>query len=81
MRCVCCDAVLSDFDATRKHGVTGQYLDTCSRCLDEINQTLNQEGAYMQTIDRKDLTDKDTYIEEEFELDQSEGLTDSDNMW
>lgn len=34
--CVCCDKVLSDYEATRKHGETGQYLDMCNTCLDEV---------------------------------------------
>ena len=36
MRCVCCNKLLSDYEATLKHGETGEYLDTCSSCLDEI---------------------------------------------
>jgi hypothetical protein len=28
--------MLSDYEATLKHGETGQYLDTCSDCLGEI---------------------------------------------
>lgn len=34
MRCVCCNKLLSDFEATRKHAETGEYLDMCNKCLD-----------------------------------------------
>ena len=33
MRCCCCDVPLSDYEATLKHTVTGQYLDMCLKCL------------------------------------------------
>lgn len=36
MHCTCCNKVLSDYEATRKHGDTGQYLDMCTVCLDEV---------------------------------------------
>jgi len=50
MRCVCCDKNLNDYEATRKHAVTGDYLDTCNGCLAEIN-----EMATIPTITREDL--------------------------
>ena len=28
--CVCCDKLLNDYEATLRHGVTFEYLDTCS---------------------------------------------------
>lgn len=50
MKCVCCNRLLSDFEATRRSGSTGEYLDTCNRCWSDIDP----EGE-MLTIDRKDL--------------------------
>lgn len=32
-RCVDCDSPLSDFEATRRHGLTRQFLDLCDACL------------------------------------------------
>jgi hypothetical protein len=58
MRCQVCDVVLTDFESTRKHAVTGEYLDTCNKCLDEI--------AVIPTIDREDLRD---VVESELDLD------------
>ena len=36
MRCSCCNKRLSDYETTLKHGVTGEYLDTCMDCLSDI---------------------------------------------
>ena len=36
MRCGCCNKRMSDYETTLKHGVTGEYLDTCLDCLSEI---------------------------------------------
>ena len=35
-RCTCCNKVLSDYELTAKHAVTGEYLDTCMKCLDGL---------------------------------------------
>lgn len=36
MRCVACNRVLSDRDASRKSPVTKKYYDLCSHCFDTI---------------------------------------------
>lgn len=33
MRCDCCNTVLTDMEACITHGVTGEYLNTCKKCL------------------------------------------------
>ena len=50
MRCICCDKNLNDYESTRKHAITGDYLDTCNSCLAEIN-----ELVAIPTITREDL--------------------------
>lgn len=35
-RCLSCDKNLSDFEATRKHAETGEYLDLCNNCLRDV---------------------------------------------
>jgi len=35
-RCVSCNRNLSDFEATRKHAVTGEYLDICNKCFKDV---------------------------------------------
>ena len=50
MRCAVCDVMLSDFEATRKHADTGEYLDLCCKCI-----------AYVKapTIDNFELADNE----------------------
>ena len=59
MRCVCCNKLLSDYEATLKHGETGQYLDTCSSCLDEIMAEVNIHVKDNPLLLRKNNTDDD----------------------
>ncbi len=40
MRCVACNALLSDYEATRKSQTTGEYLDLCNYCLNDIKNDL-----------------------------------------
>lgn len=46
MRCQCCSRNLNDFESTRKHADTGEYLDICNRCI---------KGLGIKTSDRPDL--------------------------
>lgn len=48
MRCVACNALLSDYEATRRHAIYRSFLDTCNACL-------NSTGGVVPSIDRKDL--------------------------
>lgn len=53
MHCTCCDALLTDFEATRKDRRTGAFLDLCQECF-------NEAGLWKEipTIDRTDLIAK-----------------------
>jgi len=48
MRCVSCNKNLNDSESTRKLVSTGEYLDMCNKCYDDIY-------PYVPTISRKDL--------------------------
>ena len=48
MRCAICNVLLSDFEATRKHADTGEYLDLCCKC---------QSYVKTPTVDNFDLAD------------------------
>lgn len=37
MRCSCCNRNLSDYESTLKSATTGEYLDTCRKCLQDLN--------------------------------------------
>jgi hypothetical protein len=64
MHCIICDNMLSDYEATRKHGITGKYLDLCNTCLRSI------DGQHaMHVTDRKDLM---TIVDIEEGLDKDE---------
>lgn len=63
MHCRICDAMLTDFEATRRNANTGQFLDICNVCFSESGLK-----AIMPTRDRKDLvkeSDFDMIDEEE----------------
>lgn len=80
MRCVCCNKSLSDYESTIKHAVTGQYLDTCLRCLSSI-----EEYAHVPTKERKDLRhtiseDGDSELDGVFDVDQDTSDIDLDNF-
>lgn len=47
-RCKSCDALLTDFEATRKSLSTNEYLDLCNGCFAPISDEI-------PTIDREDL--------------------------
>jgi len=58
MRCQCCNASLTDFEATIKHGITRQYVELCSDCLKTIE-------AYIPIQVRQDLmNESDTAMTE-----------------
>ena len=57
MKCIACNKSLSDFEATRRHGITNEFLDLCNACLKSV-----QEVTYLTTSNN--LTE-DSGIEEE----------------
>lgn len=62
MRCVACDRNLSDFESTRKSRETGEYLDLCNKCFNEIQNDLDE------IQEREDLRhDEDTEYSEDLD--------------
>jgi len=61
MRCVICDVLLTDFEATRKHAETGEYLDTCSKCLSytKIPTVDNYDLADPEDLNNMEIVDAD----------------------
>ena len=57
MRCIACNKNLSDFEATRRHAMTNEFLDTCTGCLGEI-----QRMTPLPTKDRQDLEHNEEYL-------------------
>lgn len=58
MRCSCCNAGLSDYEATRKYASTGEFADVCNTCAKEIQQ----QGVNF--ITRRDLLEE---VNEDYE--------------
>jgi hypothetical protein len=52
--------MLSDYEATLKHGETGEYLDTCSSCLSEI-----MADTALHVVDNPNLLKKDEDLDDE----------------
>lgn len=48
MHCRACDRLLTEYQSTLKNAVTGQYMDLCKACLEDIK-------PFVKLIDRKDL--------------------------
>jgi len=48
MRCLSCNCVLTDFEATRKGANTNNYIDLCNRCFKSIAEDID-------VIERSDL--------------------------
>lgn len=55
MKCSCCNRFLSDYESTLRHAITLEFLDTCNKCLEDLN---------IPAIGRPDL-EKTTYVEDE----------------
>lgn len=68
MRCLSCNANLTDYEATRKSANTGQYIDLCNHCFSSIKDDI-------YTIDRADLDGEEGLIEDDtFTIDKDSEL-------
>jgi len=72
MHCVACDRLLSEYEATLKHGVTFEFLDTCKACLKPL------KGLF-PIIERKDLMTEDDMDDVE-DLDDLDSKVDSEDI-
>ncbi len=76
MHCRACDRLLTEYQATLKNAVTGQYMDLCKVCLEDIK-------PFVKLIDRKDLiteADLDDEPDEDSEVDTGVSLEDFDDL-
>jgi hypothetical protein len=58
MRCQCCNRNLNDYESTIRHQTTGEFLDTCVRCLD---------GLDIPIKGREDLSPFESFEQDDFE--------------
>lgn len=47
MRCIACNKTLNDYESTRRHALTNEFLDLCNRCMKDMPN--------IPTKDRPDL--------------------------
>ncbi len=63
MHCTACDRLLTEYQSTLKNAVTGQYIDLCKVCFEDIK-------PFVKLIDRKDLiTEADLDHDDDDDLD------------
>jgi len=65
MRCMACNANLTDFESTRKSTITNEYLDLCNHCFYTIADDVS-------SLERADLEHEDG------EVDDDVGIVDMD---
>jgi hypothetical protein len=69
MKCICCNKSLSDFEATRRHGITNEFLDMCNACLRSVqdvsylttSNTLTEDSGIDEELDNIDEPVYDNY--------------------
>ena len=60
MRCLACNALMSDFESTRKSVVTEQYIDLCNNCYYTISNDVT-------ALERTDLEhEEDMVVDDSF---------------
>jgi hypothetical protein len=65
MRCLACNKILNDFEATRKSAITGEYIDLCNHCFQPVERDV-------EAVVREDLRDEESFTED-VELDDLQG--------
>lgn len=72
MRCLSCNAILSDFEATRKSVNTSTYIDMCNRCYytisDDVLSLERDDLAHDEDVD----SDHDSLDDMDFCLDKDD---------
>ena len=76
MHCQACNRLLSDFESTRKHAITFEFLDLCKVCFEDVK-------TLIPTIDRRELmTEQDFDVEpEDDDTDTGVSLEDDDALY
>ena len=80
MRCLCCNAALTDYELTLRHGFTMEFLEMCQDCINSI-------GYKLPVVGRSDLmTEADTELSDNLMEDDElsgydDGNEDLDDYW
>jgi hypothetical protein len=75
MRCQCCNASLTDYELTLRHGFTMEFLELCQECIGSL-------GYKLPVVGRADLmTEADTELSDNLiEDDEVSGYDDSEDL-
>lgn len=73
MRCSCCNKVLSDYESSIKSKTTGEYLDTCTKCLSGLQIEYYGNYDLSKSSDEDWENDPDFDCTLEFDYDCEEG--------
>jgi hypothetical protein len=73
MRCLCCNRNLSDYESTLKSLTTGDYMDTCVKCLKDLDIAVVGNGKATTEVPMEDDDlYEETYEEPDEELDDAD---------
>ena len=61
MRCIACNTELTDYEATRKSGQSGEFLDLCNDCYKSISDDV-------EVIDNPENINYQDYVDFDEEL-------------
>ncbi len=64
MRCYCCNARLTEYEATLRHAVTNEFTDTCQKCLDGLDIPVRGRpdlNPFESDDDDNDFTDDELF--------------------
>lgn len=61
MRCCCCNTALTDYEATRRSAVTGDFLDMCNKCITGLGITTQDRGDLQSASERSSIYEDPDY--------------------
>lgn len=61
MKCLACDKILSDFEATRRYSSEGEFIDLCNHCFH------SGVAEQLTASERPDLLDFEVLVEDTFD--------------
>ena len=64
MRCLCCNRNLSDIESTRRHAITNEFLDICSRCIPDTEIPYIDREDLHDTLEDDEAEDEDDFLSE-----------------
>ena len=65
MRCDCCSVILTPQESVRKFRDSGEYTNTCNKCLRDIPVPTVEGAAYDE--DMIDMTQDDTFDDDDLD--------------